>query len=63
MSGARTGSGRPVQPPPGDLIAVCRAHLAGFKTPKRIVVDSIDRTSTGKVQKFALRAHARRLAD
>ncbi|MBI2710929.1 MAG: AMP-binding protein [Actinobacteria bacterium] len=40
-----------------ELIAHCRARLAGFKTPKRIEFrDSLARTATGKLQKFKLRA-------
>jgi fatty-acyl-CoA synthase len=40
-----------------DLIAHCRARLAGYKTPKRIeFVDALPRTATGKLQKFKLRA-------
>jgi fatty-acyl-CoA synthase len=39
-----------------DLIAHCRASLAGYKCPKRIeFVDSLPRTATGKLQKFKLR--------
>jgi acyl-CoA synthetase (AMP-forming)/AMP-acid ligase II len=39
-----------------DLIAHCRASLAGFKTPKRVEFRStLARTATGKLQKFKLR--------
>ncbi len=38
-----------------------RAHLAGFKLPKKYVFGPIPRTSTGKVQKFKLRAIAGQL--
>lgn len=38
-----------------ELIAHCRAHLAHFKTPKKVVIGAIPKTSTGKVQKFRLR--------
>ncbi len=38
-----------------ELIAHCRAALAGFKVPKAIVFQTIPRTSTGKIQKFQLR--------
>ncbi|MBG6164262.1 fatty-acyl-CoA synthase [Labrenzia sp. EL_195] len=44
-----------------DLIAFCRQHLAGFKTPKTIVFRDIPKTSTGKIQKFALREQAKTL--
>jgi fatty-acyl-CoA synthase len=39
-----------------QLIAHCRARIAGYKTPKRIEFrDGIPRTATGKIQKFKLR--------
>ena len=44
-----------------DLIAFCRGRLAGFKTPKRVVFQALPKTSTGKIQKFELRAVAREL--
>ncbi len=44
-----------------ELIAWCGEHLAGFKRPGRIVFAELPRTSTGKVQKFALREIARDL--
>ena len=46
-----------------DLMAWCRQNLAGYKVPKRFVFGPIQRTSTGKVQKFALRAQAQALAQ
>ncbi len=45
-----------------ELMAWCREQLAGFKRPGRIVFADLPRTSTGKVQKFALREMARALA-
>ncbi len=42
-----------------DLIAHCRSHLAGFKTPKHVVFADLPKTSTGKIQKFELRAVAK----
>jgi acyl-CoA synthetase (AMP-forming)/AMP-acid ligase II len=40
-----------------DVIAFTRQRLAGFKCPKRVEFrDSLDRTATGKLQKFKLRA-------
>ena len=42
-----------------DLIAHCRAHLAGFKTPKKVIFAELPKTSTGKIQKFELRAVAK----
>ena len=46
-----------------ELVAWCGRHLAGYKRPGRIVFQDLPRTSTGKVQKFALRAVARELAQ
>jgi fatty-acyl-CoA synthase len=42
-----------------EIIAHCRKHLAGFKTPKKVVFGSLPKTSTGKIQKFALREQAK----
>lgn len=37
----------------------CRAHLSGFSVPRSFAfVDTLPKTSTGKIQKAALRAHA-----
>ncbi|MFC2970310.1 AMP-binding protein [Acidimangrovimonas pyrenivorans] len=44
-----------------ELIAFARARLAGFKTPKKIVFSDLPKTSTGKIQKFELRAVAKLL--
>ncbi len=38
-----------------DLIAHCRALLAGYKVPREIRFEPIPKTSTGKIQKFELR--------
>ncbi|MCQ4144553.1 acyl-CoA synthetase [Vogesella sp. AC12] len=49
----------------GDEAAViehCRAHLARFKVPKRIIFGPIARTSTGKIQKFLLRQQTNAIA-
>ncbi|MGZ4677163.1 MAG: class I adenylate-forming enzyme family protein, partial [Acidimicrobiia bacterium] len=41
---------------PDELVAHCRAHLAGFKTPRRVeLTDSLPRTASGKVRKAELR--------
>jgi fatty-acyl-CoA synthase len=37
------------------LIEHCRARLAHFKVPRRVVFGALPKTSTGKVQKFVLR--------
>ncbi|MCX8098767.1 MAG: acyl-CoA synthetase [Casimicrobiaceae bacterium] len=39
-----------------ELIAHCRKHLAGYKIPKEVRFEPIPKTSTGKIQKFELRA-------
>jgi len=41
-----------------DIIAHCKQHLAGFKVPKMIIFGDVPKTSTGKIQKFALRKQA-----
>jgi fatty-acyl-CoA synthase len=42
-------------------MAWCRQNLARYKVPRHIVFAEIPKTSTGKVQKFKLRAMARDL--
>ena len=42
-----------------DIIAHCRAHLAPFKIPRKVVFGELPKTSTGKIQKFALRERAK----
>jgi fatty-acyl-CoA synthase len=46
-----------------ELIAHCRARLAGFATPKMVVFSELPKTSTGKIQKFELRAVAKLLGQ
>lgn len=41
-----------------DIISHCKARLAGFKVPKKVVFRELPKTSTGKIQKFALRDEA-----
>lgn len=38
-----------------ELIEHCRTKLARFKVPKKVVIGSLPKTSTGKIQKFQLR--------
>ncbi len=38
-----------------EIIAYCREHMPGFKTPKAVLFGVIPKTSTGKIQKFLLR--------
>ena len=42
-----------------DIIAHCRANLAGYKCPRYVVFRELPMTSTGKVQKFVLREWAK----
>jgi len=42
-----------------EIIAHCRATLAHFKAPKRVVFQELPKTSTGKIQKHVLRASLR----
>jgi len=41
-----------------ELTAHCRAHLAGFKVPRKFVFGPVPKTNTGKIQKFLLRQQA-----
>ena len=41
-----------------ELLAFCHARLSHFKCPSRFVFARLPRTSTGKIQKFALRQQA-----
>jgi len=45
-----------------ELIAWCQGRLAKYKCPRHVVFAEIPKTSTGKVQKFALRERAKALA-
>jgi len=38
-----------------EIIAFARERLAHFKCPRHVVFGPLPKTSTGKVQKFALR--------
>jgi fatty-acyl-CoA synthase len=42
-----------------ELIAHCKSLLAGYKVPREIRFEEIPKTSTGKIQKFALRERAK----
>jgi len=42
-----------------DLIEHCRVHLARFKAPRKVVFGELPKTSTGKIQKYLLRARAK----
>jgi len=42
-----------------ELIEHCRGLLARFKVPKQVVFGELPKTSTGKIQKFMLRAQVK----
>lgn len=41
-----------------DILAHCKTHLASFKVPRHVFFSELPKTSTGKIQKFALRKQA-----
>jgi fatty-acyl-CoA synthase len=41
-----------------DIIEHCRANLAHYKAPRRVVFGMLPKTSTGKIQKYVLRERA-----
>ncbi len=45
-----------------EIIEFCRQHMARFKAPKRVIFGTLPKTSTGKIQKFMLRAQAKSAA-
>jgi fatty-acyl-CoA synthase len=45
-----------------ELIEWVRGRIAHYKAPRRVVFEPLPKTSTGKVQKFALRERAKALA-
>ena len=42
-----------------EIITWCRANLAHYKVPRRIVFGPLPKTSTGKIQKYELRERAK----
>ncbi len=44
-----------------ELIGFCRDNLARFKCPRHVVFGPLPKTSTGKIQKFQLRARAKQI--
>ena len=48
---------------PEAIIAFCRDRMARFKAPKTVVFGPLPKTSTGKMQKFVLRAAAAQLNE
>jgi fatty-acyl-CoA synthase len=47
------------EPTVEEIIAHCRAHLAAYKVPRHVVFTEVPKTSTGKIQKYALRERAK----
>lgn len=46
-----------------EVVEFCKSRLAGFKVPRHVVFGPLPKTSTGKIQKFALREEAKKRAD
>ena len=46
-----------------EIIAWCRGQIAHYKCPRFVTFGPLPKTSTGKIQKFELRARARAEAD
>lgn len=44
-----------------EIIEYCRQHMAKFKVPKKVVFGELNKTATGKIQKFELRRRAHAL--
>ena len=44
-----------------DITAFCKERIAGFKVPRTVCFGELPKTSTGKIQKFALRDRAKAL--
>ncbi len=42
-----------------DIIAWCRVNLAHYKAPRQVIFGPLPKTSTGKIQKYALREQAK----
>ena len=42
-----------------EIIEHCRRLLARFKCPSEVIFTEVPKTSTGKIQKFQLRAQAK----
>ena len=46
-----------------EIIAFCRERMAHYKAPRTVIFGPLPKTSTGKMQKFALRERARELEE
>ncbi|KAL6883453.1 hypothetical protein ACP4OV_010867 [Aristida adscensionis] len=47
----------------GEIIGFCRERLPHYMAPKTVVFEDLPKTSTGKTQKFLLRAKARAMGN
>ncbi len=47
------------RPTAQEIIEFCRNNMARFKVPKTVIFGPLPKTSTGKIQKFILRAQAK----
>ena len=56
--GLRNTRGRAMGSDPQGLTPA-RSHLAAYKVPHHVVFTELPKTSTGKIQKFALRERAK----
>jgi fatty-acyl-CoA synthase len=45
-----------------EIIGHCRAHMAHFKAPKRVIFGALPKTSTGKIRKYILREQVKSAA-
>ncbi len=45
-----------------EIIEHCRAQMARFKVPRKVIFGTLPKTSTGKIQKFILREQAKSIA-
>ncbi|MEK7245461.1 MAG: hypothetical protein AAB223_05535, partial [Pseudomonadota bacterium] len=42
-----------------EIVRFCRDRMAHFKAPRHVVFGPLPKTSTGKIQKYVLRARAK----
>ena len=50
-------------PSEAELIEHCRSRLAKYKAPKKVIFEPLARTSTGKIQKFAMRQRLKEIME
>jgi fatty-acyl-CoA synthase len=46
-----------------EIVEWCRSNMARYKVPRTVVFKSLPKTSTGKIQKFALREEAKAMGE